>query len=116
MFCKRKWNTTGSIIVDTYNDYDHWTNIEIIIHFTSVGEYDPGRTYGDPYYCYPPELTDERELDYVEMILDGPQGKTTIKLDKEAGQQLFDRYETEIYAADLDDDRDDGPDPDRYRD
>jgi hypothetical protein len=69
---------------------------EIVIKFVSSGYYDPGRTYGDPYHCYPPEGDDERELDGLAIVnsLDG--------LSKKASQELFDFYEDEIYDVQID--------------
>lgn len=92
------WTTRGTFSFDL-GDKD--SGVEVIIHFTSRGYYDPGRTYGDPYYCYPPESDDERLLDYVEIILDDNGKRTTLRADDATGQMMFAQFEKEIYEVEL---------------
>jgi hypothetical protein len=81
---------------------------EITLHWRSSGYYDPGRTYGDPYYCYPPEGEDERTLEYgeVEMWI-GRGNVKRKKLSKAAAQAVFDLFVEEIHEEQLEYDPDD---------
>lgn len=91
MFRKRKWNNVSGQF-----------SVELILPFLSSGYYDPGRTYGDPYYCYPPEGEDERLPDGNAYISLGPD--KTIELTKEQTEQLFDYFLDEIQEIELNDD------------
>lgn len=94
----RKGTTRGTFSFDFGTPSE---GVEVIIHFTSRWYYDPGRTYGDPYYCYPPESDDERTLDYVEIIIEREGERITLRADEKTGQALFDKYEREIYEVEL---------------
>ena len=94
----RNWTTPGIFSFDMGNEL---SGVEVIIHFTSRGYHDPGRTYGDPYYCYPPESDDERTLDYVELLINIKGEITTILANEATGQALFAKFEKEIYEAEL---------------
>lgn len=72
---------------------------ELIIKFESNGFYDPGRTYGDPYYCYPPEGEDERTIIGNVEVLEGTAKR---HLSKEASDELFDIYLKKIEDVEID--------------
>lgn len=74
---------------------------ELVIEFKSSGYYDSGRTYGDPYNCYPPEGDDERTLvnAYIEYGPELPIRRSV--LPKEVQQQLFDMYAERIQETEL---------------
>lgn len=67
---------------------------QILIYFTSTGYSDPGRTYGPPEDCYPPEVSDDREL--VRVTIDDE-----YTLPPAEARAIFDRYADKINAADL---------------
>jgi len=93
---------------------------KLVIDFTSSGYYDPGRTYGDPYYCYPPEGEDERLLDgNVGVWLDwkgvgGKRTKPDHTLSDKASDDLFEAYRERVESEELDHDDYDPPDRDDY--
>jgi len=97
----RTWNTTGCYSFEV-------GPVEILIHFTSWGYNDPGRTWGCPDDRYPPESSDERALHYAECVI--METGERIPLDDQVGADLFTWKEKEIYASPLDDDRDDDRD------
>lgn len=78
---------------------------EIVIHFLSSGYDDPGRTYGDPYDCYPPDSEDERTLDEIEFRY-GPRDSVFIK-DGPLAELVFDHWFDKVEQADVDSPNDD---------
>lgn len=92
--------------IKCYNENNY--SFEIIIKFLSSGYYDPGRIYGDPYYCYPPEGCDERTLDDRATIAmfnwsDAESSKSMIEyLDKNVSDELFEIYYEDITEKELD--------------
>lgn len=82
---------------------------EIEIPFLSSGFSDPGKLYGPPENCYPPEGDDERLLDdccivtlyYILNEEDGWQ-KQSKNLSKEISEEIFEFYHDQIYDEELD--------------
>ena len=50
----------------TYEDTSHEDGLEYTVEYRYSGYYDPGRTYGPPENCYPPEGDHEVEIDKIE--------------------------------------------------
>jgi hypothetical protein len=99
-------------------DNEEDTCFELDIEFMSSGYYDPGKIYGPPEDCYPPEGDDERELYnlVVASFHNAGVNEKTQKLSKQASEELFNLYEQEVKDAELGD-WDDGPDePDYFED
>lgn len=73
-------------------------SIEVEIFFLSSGYYDSGRTYGDPYYCYPPEGEDCRELKgQISLYYKG----VTHMLSKISSEKCFEHFYDEIEKIEL---------------
>lgn len=68
----------------------------------STGYYDPGRTYGLPEDCYPPEGEDEREVVAARLI--HPAG--VVELTGRTLADLFDRFQSRIEAEEIATERD----------
>jgi len=90
---------------------------ELIIEFRSSGYYDPGRTYGDPDDCYPPEGDDERLVDEVYLFLDNEKIKLPRAIlvtshnphsveEIDLWDELFEHYSEAIQEVELDTDDD----------
>lgn len=91
----------------TASDNDD-TSFTLDIAFRSSGYYDPGKTYGPPENCYPPEGEDERLID-GQVVVSFVDAEKTKKLSKEASDELFSQFEDEIQKKELGD-WDDEPD------
>ena len=79
---------------------------DIHIPFRSKGYYDPGRLYGPPEKCYPPEGDEERTLfGNCQVIIYDSSQKTiaTITLSEKVSNELFDMLEEEIVKKDIGD-------------
>ena len=72
--------------------------LELDFDVRSSGYYDPGKTWGLPENCYPPEGKDEREVKGVYLLLDG---KKNIPLSKASADLLEALYQEEINDAEL---------------
>ena len=75
------------------------TEVPLVLPFLSSGYFDPGRTYGDPFDCYPPEGDDERLPDgcaYLDFGLD-----SRVELTLEQTERLAELLDGELYEADL---------------
>lgn len=80
----------------------------------SSGYYDPGKLYGMPEDCYPPEGEDEREV--VSATLTHPAGVVEIR-DRSTLDELYSRFQSRIEAEEVfspDDDCDNYADFDDY--
>jgi hypothetical protein len=88
------------IPVDTAGDVHGW---ELIINFHSAGYYDPGRTYGPPENCYPPEGDDERTFVSAYILRTGPSGEPPARFEipHKIQSAMFYKYENAIYAVEL---------------
>lgn len=75
---------------------------EILIHFRSSGYYDPGRTYGPPEDCYPPEGDEERTLDRVEVSAND----VKVSVTQGHAEIFFDACFEAVMEAELDCDQD----------
>jgi hypothetical protein len=75
------------------------------IHFTSSGYYDPGKTWGDPETCYPPEGEDERILSSVFYEYDD--GCFVAALPPDIAKILFELYREEIQQVEIEAEQDD---------
>lgn len=64
----------------------------------SSGYYDPGRVYGMPEDCYPPEGEDEREV--VAASLTHPAGCVEIR-DRSTLDELYSRFQSRIEAEEV---------------
>lgn len=80
-------------IVKGYKDFN------IVIEYLCDGFYDPGRTEGDPEFCYPPADDDERFVDKVYLETDN--GKNHIPIDQDMAEKIFEHYEKRIMSRDL---------------
>ena len=87
---KREWSGVPGELV---------TDVPLVLSFLSSGYYDPGRTYGDPFDCYPPEGDDERLPDGVAYLDFGQDGR--IELTQEQTERLAELLEGELYKVDL---------------
>lgn len=80
------------------------------IHFESSGGYDPGKTWGEPETCYPPEGEDERVLSSV--FYQHHEDDFVCAIPQDVAEVLFNLYREEIQqveietATEYDDDRD----------
>ncbi len=78
------------------------------VNFSSSGYYDPGVCSGPPERCYPPEGSDERTIDSVDItppIVGAPgyDNRHRVVLDDQEAGAIFDRYEDKINDQDLGD-------------
>lgn len=79
---------------------DDWE--ELAIEISAKGYYDPGRTYGPPEKCYPPEGSEEREV--VRMEICGSCREENRALSKESQAILEELLNSDIEAANLESD------------
>lgn len=83
------------------NDPHAW---ELIIRFRSKGYYDPGKAWGNPETCYPPEGDDERTLvDAWISRTGGGEPAAKFPLPQAVAGVLFEEYRDEIQNAELPD-------------
>lgn len=80
---------------------------EIEVPFLSSGFSDPGKLYGPPEKCYPPEFYDERLLDgrcIVHLYTYDSNGWKTNERDisQDVSEELFEFYHDQIYDEELD--------------
>jgi len=76
---------------------------EVEIHFTCSGYNDPGRSYGPPENCYPPEGDEERELDHlVWNIYDAKGQPINIDQDTSLDEIVWDLCQDLVDATDVD--------------
>lgn len=69
------------------------TEGELVLECESTGYHDPGRLWGMPEDCYPPEHEDERTVTGAELVTLG--GKTSIT-DRETLELFGEHFETRI--------------------
>jgi len=81
---------------------------ELVIEFNSQGYSDPGRTYGDPYYCYPPDSQEDRTLVGGFLRL----GLSVCRIPKNMLDKLWEKYYDAIWEVELSYD-DSGPEYER---
>lgn len=94
-------------------------DFQVVINFLSKGYYDPGRTHGDPEFCYPPEGDDTRTLDgliEVHYMAEGQDGYVTKELPQAQSVKWFNHFYNEIDKVELDANLSDCEDYDRYND
>lgn len=77
--------------------------VTIELDCESSGYYDPGRVYGMPEDCYPPEGEDEREV--VAASLTHPAGVVEIR-DRSTLGELYSRFQSRIEAEEVSPDDD----------
>ena len=75
---------------------DDW--VTLVLDCESTGFYDPGRTYGLPEDCYPPEGEDDREI--VSATLAYPAG--SVELSANLHGDLYARFQSRIEAEEID--------------
>lgn len=75
------------------------------IHFESSGYNDPGKTWGDPETCYPPEGEDERTLYVAHYKRDDMDRVQPITHD--IAKILFELYREEIQQVEIETEQDD---------
>lgn len=78
----------------------HWDELEI--HIRAKGYYDPGKTYGPPENCYPPEGSEDRVVSRVDLI--GSRREENRILSEESRAALEDLLNSDIEAANLESD------------
>jgi hypothetical protein len=66
-------NLVGAICKDAPGWLAVSRPLELVVCWTFSGYYDPGRSYGPPERCYPPEYEDEREICGVALYRFNPQ-------------------------------------------
>jgi hypothetical protein len=71
---------------------------ELVIEFESSGYYDPGKTYGPPENCYPPEGDDEREVTDVYIFSDGHR----YAIDQSLWEDIEELFRDQIEEAEID--------------
>jgi hypothetical protein len=94
-------------------------DFQVVINFLSEGYYDPGRTYGDPEFCYPPEGEDNRTLDgliEVHYLQEGQDKYVTKELPQTQSEKWFNHFYEEIEEEELNISMSDCQDYDRYND
>lgn len=76
---------------------------EVEIKALSSGYYDPGKAYGRPDDCYPPEGDDEREVQTVKIIFYDEDGETKLSSEfQNICQTLFGQeFDEEIYDVEI---------------
>ena len=85
-------------------------DFQVVINFLSEGYYDPGRIYGDPEFCYPPEGEDDRSLDgliEIHYMAEGQEGYVTKELPQAQSVKWFQSFYKEIDKVELDASMDD---------
>ena len=75
------------------------TEVNLVLPFLSSGYYDPGRLYGPPEDCYPPEDGDERLPDGLAYIDLGT--TITVPLTAEQTELLAELLRDELYEVKL---------------
>jgi len=81
-------------------DFDSTPCLELAIHFTSTGYYDPGSMYGGwENLGWAPEGDDERLFESAELLA---KGEHVANIPDEIGRRLFDLFEKQISGAELD--------------
>ena len=71
---------------------------ELDMSFLSSGYDDPGRTYGEPEDCYPPESEDERVLNYLALWVE----KDPYPIPEEAWHEFENWYCDDIFQVEID--------------
>lgn len=98
----------GWMPADTADDRNHgW---ELVIEFRSRGYSDPGKLYGPPERCYPPESDDERTLVNAYLVrspiaeaAEAGEAIRRVKLPTGVQEEVFERFREEVEAAELPD-------------
>lgn len=99
----------GPLALELRKDSEDEHTFDLVISFVSSGYYDPGRTYGPPENCYPPEYEDERELESIAVIWEGITGESReLALPEKQAQEVFDYFSTQIDEVEIDEDYDVG--------
>ena len=79
---------------------------ELVIEGTSSGYYDPGRTYGPPEKCYPPEGEDERTFDCIYVLqhndIQGVKSRIKHDIPAQRKEDLFEQFCEQIQDIELD--------------
>ena len=81
-------------------NWDFWEELEI--HIRAKGYYDPGKTYGPPEDCYPPEGSEERTVSRIDLIKSRRQKDWM--LSEESRAALEELLNSDIEAANLESD------------
>lgn len=80
--------------------------VDLEIDYDVRGYYDPGRTYGPPEYCYPPEGDEEREITGSGIVFSK---EAIVDIPSEYYNKIYDVFEKEITDKDFESYDDDGP-------
>jgi len=95
------WDIDNLIEIDLPSEYSRTFEIEAEVEGTSTGMYDPGKQWGPPDTCYPPEEEDERIITDLTLVIYDEEGE---ELGKYKPEDLsdFDSFEAKLYEEDLD--------------
>ena len=87
----------SELLPDVMRVVDLGETVTLEVDFESRGYYDPGRTYGDPYNCYPPEGEDERTLVDLWFEVNGKR----VRVPRSLEQKIFDHFLERISEVQL---------------